>query len=443
MVIGSNIIDFDGKRWVLNKNSLTPIEQFADISGVKRVVTDFDGAMFDVETIAGPPSHAAPLIERRLRDQGVLDSAGRVLIHHTAHTGGTTTAFYSAISAKTFGAYHDEAEQQKDHCLLLPVASLLYRYLLSSKDKSGALIFRQSRYLYLLIVVDGEVVGATQALGFSSGVEDMRPAVENLVEQLNRIEKDTGYELDSITWLNWAEAESEGDDLPLFFEEKSGISIEMVAQKSLFDGAVTYQSSLDELLACMDDADAANDASGRVFLKIEKFLPIAVVLLISCCAGLFGANLFWSEETKRMEAKLQSSEVAGVRASIAEIGSRLPPTLPPFVSSKEMTDLYGFLDRLNRNRLIIPLQKVLHDVDEARPDEVEISGITFTSDYTGVTIVLDGHSDAELLDATRSFDRFGNELAEQGYMIANSTQGEKQKKPDDFQLNLTLEKSND
>lgn len=441
MLTGSPILDFDGNRWVIKKNALHPINVFNDIAGPKWVVTDFGGATFDVETISGPPSHAAPLIERRLRDSGDLDSAGRIIVHHTHRAGGTTTVFYTAVEAKTFAHYHDHALEQSDHCLLIPIGALMLRYLQKTHGGPRAAVLRQGRHLYLLIADKKTVIGVANAIGFSAEVDDMKQAVENLAGSLLRIQDEEKLQLKSIQWLNWYRDEVGQADLPNYLQEVCSVPVDVEKDKELSDGSQVYRSSLHKLLATARDSDSANDPGSRTLFKLEKYLPLAAVLLISVCLGVFGVAWRWQEIATGHEKMLASESITEVQSALEELSSRLPPATPAFVSSEQARQFFSFTDKLYMARQAQDIFKIINDIGEARPPALRISALSFTAGEHGDTVVITGDSDSSVIDAPIGLDHLNKNLVQRGYRPAGEKVTGNKDMLNGFQLTYSLEGS--
>jgi len=78
------LLDMSGQVWQTHTDTLLAPEQFDALPGPTVVITDYQAAPFGVEALPAHHQNLAPLLEKRLRDAGDIDSLARVIIHTRA-----------------------------------------------------------------------------------------------------------------------------------------------------------------------------------------------------------------------------------------------------------------------------------------------------------------------------------------------------------------------
>lgn len=110
----------------LQDGALTEVPAWPTLSGTALVVTDFEEApiacwRFD----GGKPAYARPMIEKRARNEGLVDGVSHVVLHRTLAVHGGFQSFHSLVGIEFWQRLQQWAQQQKDHCMLLPLGALL------------------------------------------------------------------------------------------------------------------------------------------------------------------------------------------------------------------------------------------------------------------------------------------------------------------------------
>lgn len=162
------------------------------------VVTDFDGAVSDITSLEGSPSHAVALIERRLRADGLIDGDSKVLIHQLRTVGNGYQALYTAVPLDRWQQMFAWADNQADHCLLVPTVALLWKRL----RPGHGVVLHSGRKVVFLATLRNRVEYAS-ALAFSESREDLAMTVAALGERAGmQLSADDGaLEALDIEWI--------------------------------------------------------------------------------------------------------------------------------------------------------------------------------------------------------------------------------------------------
>ncbi len=167
-----SLLHIDGKWLSFEGDRVATMDARPRVSQPTIVVTDFDGAVSDVTSLEGSPSHAMALIERRLRADGLLDGDSKVLIHRMRTVGNGYQALFTAVPLDRWQALFAWADGQEDHCLLVPLVGLLWKRL----RPGHGVVLHCGRKVLFLAALRNTVVYAS-ALAFSDSRDDLAMTV--------------------------------------------------------------------------------------------------------------------------------------------------------------------------------------------------------------------------------------------------------------------------
>ena len=189
----------DGKWLQFDGATVKALDTRPRIDQPSVVLTDFDGAVSDVTSLEGSPSHAVALIERRLRADGLIDGDSKVLIHQLRTVGAGYQALFTAVPLDRWQQMFAWADSQDDHCLLVPTVALLWK---SLKPGRGV-VLHSGRKVVFLAALRNSVVHAS-ALAFSESREDLAMTVAALGDRAGTLlSADEGaLEPLAISWIS-------------------------------------------------------------------------------------------------------------------------------------------------------------------------------------------------------------------------------------------------
>ncbi len=137
------LIITDSSWQLLRDGRKTTIPAWSDVSGTTLVFFDFSNSQSGLISSKGKEQYAAAIIEKEVRTSGALDGAVKVFVHNTRALSDTIQSFYTAISLESWQELQNWATRQADHCLLIPMTSLIARSA-KSKVQSGKNHFSDS-----------------------------------------------------------------------------------------------------------------------------------------------------------------------------------------------------------------------------------------------------------------------------------------------------------
>ena len=311
---------FDGVR-------LSALPAFPPLQRPTQVITDFENAVSGIAAFEGRPDHAAHVIERRLRADGLIDGESKVLVHDHRRVGNGYQALYTAIPIEHWQRMLIWAEQQPDHCLLIPQAALLHRTLKIGRG----IVLRAGAALTFVAVLRERLVHAS-ALAFSDDIEDLEIAAtalgERVAAQLAQVQDEV-----AVVWCATASADSfDEQQLRVAFATRSGIPVQPAPHTPLLVAAgAQARSALPYLAAHVSARIAVNHVGSRVAWIAERALPWAAAAAFAFALVLAGLGSYWSVAATgaRAEAQALHSEAAKLGQSLQGSARALPAAYIP------------------------------------------------------------------------------------------------------------------
>lgn len=248
----------DGKWLSFEGDRVTALDSRPRIDRPTVVITDFDGAISDVTSLEGSPSHAMALIERRLRADGLLDGDSKVLIHKLRTVGNGYQALFTAVPLDRWQPIFAWAENQSDHCLLVPTIALLWKRL---KPGHGVVLHSGRKVVFLAALRNSVVYSS--ALAFSDSPSDLAMTVSALGDRAGTLlSADDGVlEPLAVEWISVLTSLSE--------EPKSAVGRSDRAASTRSDPVLDRWPSIDETPTERNPTHPSADAGDAAAMSFE------------------------------------------------------------------------------------------------------------------------------------------------------------------------------
>ncbi|MDH5821609.1 hypothetical protein QFW77_01190 [Luteimonas sp. RD2P54] len=291
------------------------------------VISDFGGAGSNVISLEGSPAHAVALIEKRLRSDGLIDGESKILIHKSRSMGGGYQTLFTAIELDAWQQNYSWAESQADHCLLIPVTSLLWH----ATGTGQGLVLHSGNQISALAVLKHSIVYRS-ALAYSDEPADLLMTAGALAEQFAADLEDGEDDAERLTmrWCSVLAGREDGADDPTaalreVFSARSGMQVAAVPSRRVVDESGRgYDSAIDWLAAAATPLIAVNRPTSRIAYVAERVLPLAsaasllIALSLAALSGRWALNA--SEANGRAERL--SQEVQQIDMRIAAMQQR-------------------------------------------------------------------------------------------------------------------------
>ena len=438
MKLSLPIINLDNQWLIMQGENLREIDKPEELSSTNLILTDFNDAVFGLETVSGPVEHAAALIEKRLRDIGLLDGPSKIIVHNTRKVGDTATVLFTAIPAENYSEYFELVSKQNDHCLVIPLLSVLNKQINTDTDESHAIVFHHNREFDLLIVRDKKIRKISRLTSFSTSDEDVSSTVETLAKEINEANLNINQPLKSIKWMSFLEAADSSKNSQKKVAKLTSIEVIEEHHSDIIFKGKKYRTVLPQLLKNINSKDAANDNTSQVLYNSEKLLPmVAAFLAIVLTVVLF--NLWsWNNQIANIQQELSQSDRNKLNNDIASIKADLIQSNREFLNNKNAQKTSQWLYDLNGIQSSPDPKQLVNDIGSALPYEVQIVGISLDARKSPATVILDGVIDKPLKLALKDLENMSTKLLNRGYKMESSSSIELSDN-NDFRMTLKVD----
>lgn len=289
-----------GGRWfAVDGAALRPLEDYPKVDMPVWVVEDFADAPAGAIRLQGKPAHAAALIERKVRADGLVDGESHVLIHRQRKVADGMQALYTAVPLAPWQKVMEWAAEQKSHCLILPLAALVA----AGVGKGEARVVRHGRQvMYVADAADGFAYASVNA--YSDAADDLVVAARSLGEQARGSLRGREQRR-QVSWCPLLASPEEDAGLMRVFGEAAECTVETGQLAPLtIQGGRTVQSALPYLLKCCSVSMTVNPWHEKLAAAAEQALPLSTMAAAIVAAGLFilGAVLHSQAATEAANA---------------------------------------------------------------------------------------------------------------------------------------------
>ena len=437
------VIDLDGQKFALVGRELKPVDDFTKLTGSVIVISDFNCALQRAETISAEKRFAEAIIEKQLRERGDADGSSKVVIVSANTVAKKTHALYTSIPSDEFSTYWSMTAGHNDHCLLVPMLSVLLRRLRAKKSATAALVFRVGNQLTLLSVKNKQPLHCIQVSSLSDSEADWQRAVSYLN---NELREQGGLDDINVEWHSWAPASTlhESDvespfSLEQLFTERSGLKVETAPSTTLVSAQGEFKTSLPCLLKSVDVVDRVNGFEPLAFFKLEQALPWMAALLFGLSAALYLVSENWQsvEQTnaqvvQQLKGQVDQQRLGEMRAAIQD-NSQPIQTLIGEENLRLLSQLSDTVDKPT-------VPEVIFNIRQSVPDVLNITGIRLDSFQPTLQVTVEGNAGRDLSAANYALQLMIKSLRSKGYQVQDNGMAIKDK-DNLFQLVLTLEGS--
>jgi hypothetical protein len=408
------ILDLDGQNWLIEDGKAVLVDSLAFISGPKIILSDFNHALTGIETVHSAKAYAPAIIEKQLRDRGDMEGASQVLNLDSHKTASALDVFYAAIPIQEYSNYLDIVKAQKDHCLYIP----LWNAMLRSADKPiSAIVFQHGDVLEVVVADEGVPVHSIRVSSSSYGGQDWDSALNYLATELNQLEADKDFKIDSIKWLSWC-SDDALSGLAKSFESLANRLVVVPEKQAIEEGKARFESNVSVLFNNIATSDAIKGDSGKYLFYSERVLPWVAGVVLAISAGAFLAGFNWQQSTQdyidSAESLLVSSQFdqksATVKALIANNNNS---------SSILAADKVDFIDSLHAIAISQSISRVIGDIQSSINPYIHVNNIELNSKEgdSSLGMILEGYVDQDLGFATQQVELLIARLVVKGYQI--------------------------
>jgi len=430
---GQLILQLNESWYRVEGDRLVAIGAYPNLDLPTTLITDFDGALTDVIAMEGRPGYASMMIEKRVREQGLIDGEGRVLVHRLLRSGGGFRALYTVVPIGRWQKTMDWAERQPVECLVVSLPALLCR--LAGASKQGAVVFRHERQFVFLQVgrrefryEHGFAYGGTEA-DWLQGATSLGQRVREMLGS-----ESSGLRPKGVDWYSsWPASVIDEAQLMTTFSGTAGLSAHLADQPVLRNGEGGHMSSVIPMLRDMvRGTDALNSGMARSSAVLDQLMPVATAAMVTIAVVLGAMAWTTHQQTNRVEA-----DIAQAQTALTAKQNQLTELKKAAVLPADFQKLQHFVSTMVHARGQPDPVQVITAVRRAAAGQVRILRVALQHPDKGTEqIRVEGLMPGGGLD-TRRLAAFVGELRKQGFATTPVRSAESNAVPGVFAYALT------
>lgn len=285
------------------------------------VVLDLDDVFTDVWRFEGKAEYAAALIEKRVRNEGLVEGAAHIVIHRLVKSPRGFQAYFSAVSLEYWQRCTQWAQDQDNHCLVMMAPGLLCHGVNTDKAR---LMLSQQRLMCFAQTEAGMVFGSTHVLS----AEPL--AIANAAKALasNQSALLTRLEPDAVQWGEfWVLQANHSEICRDVVRGVLGFApAAMAAQELTFAGGRVL-TLLPQLAYAGAGQHALNPKMERLAWRAERW--VAPVTMVTALVGLVliavGALVTQQAASQRSAGQGQRAELEALQNRIQAVATLEAP----------------------------------------------------------------------------------------------------------------------
>jgi hypothetical protein len=404
LALQGNWLQYQNGTW----RTITPFSKSEDSCSI---LSDFDQAPFGVELVDVRTEFAAAVIEKKIRNEGLVDAEVHMVSHRVVSIGGGSKVFYTAVPLSTWQKSFSWAEQQNHVNLFYSVDGAM----LHLCQKYDAVICRIGRQFRFLVSNSNNLI-SLNVTAYSDDPDDLDTALQTLIEQVRSLWQPRN-EKNVLFWCDLLVQGSVTDTaISSGFAKKIGVSLSIAESQSFSISSDRFHSAAESMMSVLTWQNALNSNLDRFAAMTDRFvLPIASI------TGLIGVGLFAGAAYFGMQASNLRLEEQKVQSETMRVTSQfLSQAVAPNEALQAYSEQLNFLDKLNAAVNTPDPIRVLSDLRKAADKRVRILRIRLISKEAGFKIegvpyVAD--------QSERMLSGFLGDLKQSGYLVSAEDPG--------------------
>ena len=299
------VLHLSEKWFAIDAKHIQQVAAYPKYANALAVIETFDDSPSGVVRLQGKTAHAAALIERKVRAEGLVDGESRILIHRQRTSAGAMEVLFTAVPLPVWQAVSGWSQQQRDHCVIFPLAAVASSGILQGQ---GRVIRCGANLIFFADTREGYFYASVAA--YSEAVDDLEIAVRALAQQAAdshlgaaRGQNNEGEVKQAPLQVFWcplyADA-AEDERLQKLFAEVSRCRLEDCSQSTLlpldFDGrsvmAAAQKTALPYLMKLVGVRKSANTGWQRFAALAESWVPVSAAVTAMLALGLFAFGTY-------------------------------------------------------------------------------------------------------------------------------------------------------
>ncbi len=408
--------------WLLNENRLSAIEPEQNFSKTHFIISDFNNAIHGLETISGPVEHAKALVEKQLRDAGLLDGPGKILIHDTRKIGDAISVVFTAVPTELYADYFEKIVTQKDHCLVIPLMAVLTKYCLSIKEKNFVFVFHYEKQFDLIIVINGHIKVITRLTSYSESKADIKSTLSTLTTEISHYTDKHNAPIISLYWASFKCSQADLDFYQQNLSDSTGLDIKMLSHQDRQIEHEKIKSSLPIISEHISENDAANSFKSQFLYKSEKILPLVAVIFFVLISLALATIWKWNTQISNYKSQINQSNKSQLEAQIDTIKQDLRDSNLKFSKNKHAKKISQWIYALDGIQIEADPKQLINDIGSALTKDIQVVAIQYDTQSKPAKVIIEGIIEKPLKFALNDLEKLSSALLLKGYsMLSNSS----------------------
>ncbi len=402
------LFELDGELLHPEGGKLVPIANVGDITGDKRLVTDFQEGMSRVMTVEGPAKYAELLVRRKLQETGEFEEPVHVFTHWKKKRGKTTAdVFFTAVPSRLTNYYLVESGQQEDIILVYGLYGVLWDLLQREAGADpAAVVLRHHRFAEVVVGSRRHVYFANRCVAFDTEKEQIDALWETVRSDIEAVEQEQRINVGKIIHLNWVNAE----DGPKWPREWHKRLIKMPHEAMLM-GASSQTVSLHLAARKQSAGQSVSPLKEKFFYLTKRWAPAINLAMAVLLVALFAGLIRLKADSHGLRQRVEE-----IRQEIGQVQTNLPrETL-----SEDFDKLLKFIVQMEHHKSAPSYQQIVDDLTRTALKQLALDRLKVDFGADQVQLELTGNIDAPFEVAHGGYQKFLNQMTARGYRVEES-----------------------
>jgi len=408
------LLDLNNKLSVFTELEALEVPALDDVSAPVRVITDYAGSIFGVEALNASLDQVGTVLEKKLRENGVIDGFSEVIIHQVSRVSGLTVALYTAVQVETFLSYGRLGKGHKEPCHYIALAHCLCRYAASIKDASVAVVMQHGRCLDFVLVNNGNAVAAERLLIYAREGDGDKMVGQLLQAFANALKR--GAVLPTkVVWLAHDSIPDQSVSWFTEFQQQATFCVvELVETLPFYSNEAVGTSSGNALFNTLTVKDTLNKTDLRLAILTDGAMPWLVGGVAAVCLVLLVLNAVAYVQVGSVKNTVSQLEASSEFARIGQLHqAKLTADAQRPLVIKASAE---FAADLQKTR-IRDVRRVMMDIRVSLSDLVMIRRVdVLNSEGESPSILVEGQG-IEFPGAVRGEELLSEALRSKGYEV--------------------------
>lgn len=404
----SQVFELDGELLHQDGERLVPLDDINEVSGDKRLVTDFQEGMSRVMTVDGPAKYAELLVRRKLQEAGEFEEPVNVFTHWKKKKGKTASdVFFTAVPTRLTSYYLVELGQQEDITLVYSTYGALWEMILRSGTSDPvAVVLRHHRFAEVVVGSKHQVYFANRCVAFDTEKEQIDALWDTVKSDIETVENEQRIKVGKIIHLNWVNAE----DAPQWPQEWQR-RLETVPRETLKIDEASQPVSLHRITRKQTAGQSLSPLKDKLFHLTKKWSSAVNLAMAMVLVALFVGLISLKADAYHIQQRLED-----IQQQIGQVRT----TFPSETLSEDFDHLLEFVVQLDRYRSTPSYQQIVDDLTQTALKQLALDHLKVDFGSNQVQLELTGRIDAPFEIAHGGYQKFLSLMTARGYRVEES-----------------------